>query len=162
MGVDIATPEAGSTTGGLTRDATLQHGQRFVLVERESGKILMAIGENALLQACDDMSALPNMWHRHWDCVIEEGWVTLRNRVTQNYLGAAGFRWLSIAPRDRNFTGYLVVTRSSGGGQTLSAVYQEPLGIKQIVCDGNFNGERLRLDPGATKGLEWEFIMLDS
>ncbi|KAG6324410.1 hypothetical protein E4U22_002154 [Claviceps purpurea] len=161
MGVDIATPEAGSTTGGLTRDATFQDGKRFVLIERESGKVLTAIGKDALLQACDDMSALPNMWHWHWDCAIEEGWVTLRNRVTKNYLGSDPCGWyLMVASRDKTFTGHLVVTRSSGGGQTLSAPYAK--GIKQIVHIAGRNPSQ-KLGLGTTdKGLEWEFVRLES
>ncbi|KAG6168172.1 hypothetical protein E4U11_005962 [Claviceps purpurea] len=161
MGVDIATPEAGSTTGGLTRDATFQDGKRFVLIERESGKVLTAIGEDAVLQACDDMSALPSMWHWHWDCDITRGWVTLRNRVTQNYLGGSYYGSLRVVSRDARresegwFTGHLVVTRSSGGGQTLSAPFA--MGIEQIVR--NASG---KLELGTTKGLEWEFVRLES
>ncbi|KAG6152450.1 hypothetical protein E4U23_003151 [Claviceps purpurea] len=160
MGVDIATPEAGSTTGGLTRDATFQDGKRFVLIERESGKVLTAIGEDAVLQACDDMSALPSMWHWHWDCAIEEGWVTLRNRVTKNYLGSDSRGWyLMVESRDKTFTGHLVVTRSSGGGQTLSAPYAK--GIKQIVHDAGHDASG-ELVLGTTNGLEWEFVRLES
>ncbi|KAG6097359.1 hypothetical protein E4U30_000744 [Claviceps sp. LM220 group G6] len=157
MGVDIATPEAGST---LTRDATLQHGQRFVLVERESGKVLTAIGPEAVLQTCDDMSALPNMWHWHWDCVIEQGWVTLRNRVTQNYLGNDWCSLRVMSCDGSSFTGHLVVTRSSGGGQTLSAPHKQG-GIKQIVHDAGRDASQ-KLDLGTTKGLEWEFVRLES
>ncbi|KAG6131272.1 hypothetical protein E4U28_007019 [Claviceps purpurea] len=159
MGVDTAKPEAGSTTGGLTRDATFQDGKRFVLIERESGKVLTAIGQDAVLQACDDMSALPSMWHWHWDCAIVEGWVTLRNRVTQNYLGAVNSYWVSVAPREGLFTGHLVVTRSSGGGQTLSAPFAT--GIEQIVHDAGRNASG-KLELGTTKGLEWEFVRLES
>ncbi|KAG6201506.1 hypothetical protein E4U22_003084 [Claviceps purpurea] len=160
MGVDIATPEAGSTTGGLTRDAILQGGQRFVLKERGSGKFLIAVGQSPVLQACDDMSALPNMWHWHWDCVMTHGWVTLRNRITENYLGAdlSNARRvfvLRVAPRAGAFTGYLVVTRSSGGGQTLSAPYKQD--IRQIVEIES----KQALGLGTTEGLEWEFIRVE-
>ncbi|KAG6056162.1 hypothetical protein E4U17_002436 [Claviceps sp. LM77 group G4] len=159
MSVDIATPEADSSTGGLTRDAALQDGQRFVLVERESGKILMAIGHEALLQACDDMSALHSIWHWHWDCAIEGGWVTLRNRVTKKYLGSDSCGgYLIVASRSMTFTGHLVVTRSSGGGQTLSAPYAK--GIKLVHDAGRNVSAKLKL--GTTKGLEWEFVRLES
>ncbi|KAG6231431.1 hypothetical protein E4U34_004928 [Claviceps purpurea] len=165
MGVDIATPEAGSTTGGLTRDATFQDGKRFVLIERESGKVLAAIGQDAVLQACDDMSALPSVWHCHWDCDITRGWVTLRNRVTQNYLGGSYHGSLRVASCNARresegwFTGHLVVTRSSGGGQTLSAPFAT--GIEQIVHDAGRNASG-KLELGTTKGLEWEFVRLES
>ncbi|KAG6064689.1 hypothetical protein E4U32_008177 [Claviceps aff. humidiphila group G2b] len=160
MGVDIATPEAGSTTGGLTRDATLQHGQRFVLVARESGKVLIAVGQRPVLQACDDVSALHNMWHSHWDCLMAHGWITLQNRITENYLGADLMTApritskveliLRVAPRAVAFTGNLVVTRSTGGGQALSAPYKGD--IRQIV------GTNQALGLDTTGGLEWEFI----
>ncbi|KAG6104062.1 hypothetical protein E4U31_002254 [Claviceps sp. LM219 group G6] len=144
----------GSTTSGLTRDATLQHGKRFVLVARKSGKVLIAVGQRPVLQAYDDVSALHNMWHSHWDCLMAHGWITLQNRITENYLGAdlmtASRIILRVAPRAAAFTGNLVVTRSTGGGQALSAPYKGD--IRQIV------GTNQALGLDTTGGLEWEFI----
>ncbi|KAG6111843.1 hypothetical protein E4U31_004004 [Claviceps sp. LM219 group G6] len=48
----------GSTTDGLTRNATLKSGQRLVLFDKESGKVLVAVGQNVVFQACDDMSVV--------------------------------------------------------------------------------------------------------
>ncbi|KAG6102864.1 hypothetical protein E4U30_000052 [Claviceps sp. LM220 group G6] len=166
MSVDIATPEAESTTGGLTRDASLQCGKIFILVERGSGKALMAVGQNAVLQACHDMRALQSMWQWHWHCTVRNGWVTLRNRITENYLGAdfssrsprGTYFALKVAPCAGAFTGYLVVTRSSGGGQTLSAPYKED--IRQIVR--RKESQALGLGTyGMTEGIEWEFIRVE-
>ncbi|KAG6077761.1 hypothetical protein E4U15_004559 [Claviceps sp. LM218 group G6] len=156
MSVDIATPEAESTTSGLTRDASLESGKIFILVERESGKALMAVGQNAVLQTCHDMRALQSMWQWHWHCTVQNGWVTLRNRITETYLGAAcRCRLIVTSSFSDGFTGDLVVTRSSGGGQTLSARYKEI--IWQIV--GGKEPQALGL--GMTKGLEWEFIRVE-
>ncbi|KAG6231432.1 hypothetical protein E4U34_004929 [Claviceps purpurea] len=160
MGVDIATPEAGSTTGGLTRDATLQNGQRFVLFDKESGKALVAVGQNVVFQACDDMSVLHSMWHWHWDCVVAKGWVSLRNRISENYLGPIynpSIARLTVAPisapSSDGFTGHLVVT---GRGQTLSAPYGDYM--YQIV-----RGKTPQtLAMGTTEGVEWEFIRVES
>ncbi|KAG6131274.1 hypothetical protein E4U28_007021 [Claviceps purpurea] len=162
MGVDIATPEAGSTTGGLTRDATLQNGQRFVLVEKESGKVLTVIAHQAVLQDCDDMSmnAVHSMRHWHWDCIMTHGWMMLRNRVSENYLGPIYDRSIArltvapiSAPTSGGFTGHLVVT---GRGQTLSA----PNGGYMFQIVRSKTPQTLAV--GMTEGVEWEFIRVES
>ncbi|KAG6231435.1 hypothetical protein E4U34_004932 [Claviceps purpurea] len=80
---------AGSTTTGAdnphtsimdipNRDATLQSGQRYVLVERQSGSVLIAVGEDTVLQTCGPARAqvplgFHSQWHWHWDCVDDDG-----------------------------------------------------------------------------------------
>ncbi|KAG6097358.1 hypothetical protein E4U30_000743 [Claviceps sp. LM220 group G6] len=152
MSVDIATPEVGSTTGGLTRNATLKSGQRFVLFDKESGKVLVAVGQNVVFQACDDMSVVHSMWHWHWDCVVAKGWVSLRNRISEYYLGP-NYERLVVGPISGGFTGHLVVT---GRGQTLSAPYGEYM--FQIA-----RGKTPQtLAMATTEGVEWEFIRVES
>ncbi|KAG5997836.1 hypothetical protein E4U52_002699 [Claviceps spartinae] len=152
MSVDIATPEAGSTTGGLTRNATLKSGQRFVLFDKESGKAVVAVGQNVVFQACDDMSVVHSMWPWHWDCVVAKGWVSLRNRISEYYLGP-DYERLVVGPISGRFTGHLVV---KGRGQTLSAPYGEYM--FQIV-----RGKTPQtLAMATTEGVEWEFIRVES
>ncbi|KAG6169438.1 hypothetical protein E4U51_001581 [Claviceps purpurea] len=111
-GVDTPTSETDSIMDIPNRDATLQSGQRYVLIERQSGSVLIAVGEDAVLQTCENISAFHSQWHWHWDCVDDDGWITLRNRITGNYLGASSTFWnpaVKVRPRGDGFTGRLVV-----------------------------------------------------
>ncbi|KAG6056161.1 hypothetical protein E4U17_002435 [Claviceps sp. LM77 group G4] len=158
-GVDTPTSETDSTMDIPSRDATLQSGQRYVLVERQSGSVLIAVGEDAVLQTCESTSDFHSQWHWHWDCVDDDGWMTLRNRITGNYLGASSTFWnpaVKVRPRGGGFTARLVVTRSCGGRQTLSALYKE--GLWQIV--GGKAPDQLGL--AREGGLEWECIRIES
>ncbi|KAG6128907.1 hypothetical protein E4U38_005438 [Claviceps purpurea] len=158
-GVDTPTSETDSTMDIPNRDATLQSGQRYVLIERQSGSVLIAVGEDAVLQTCENISAFHSQWHWHWDCVDDDGWITLRNRITGNYLGASSAFWnpaVKVRPGGDGFTGRLVVTRSCGGRQTLSALYKE--GLWRIV--GGKAPDQLGL--ARDGGLEWECVRIES
>ncbi|KAG6030652.1 hypothetical protein E4U40_007727 [Claviceps sp. LM458 group G5] len=161
-GVDTPTSETDATMdipSRDARDATLQSGQRYVLVERQSGSVLIAVGEDAVLQTCESTSNFHSQWHWHWDCVDDDGWMTLRNRITGNYLGASSAFWnpaVKVRPRGGGFTARLVVTRSCGGRQTLSALYKE--GLWRIV--GGKAPDQLGL--ARDGGLEWECIRIES
>ncbi|KAG6097355.1 hypothetical protein E4U30_000740 [Claviceps sp. LM220 group G6] len=158
-GVNTHTSETDSTMDIPDRDVTLQSGQRYVLIERQSGSVLIAVGEDAMLQTCETTDAFHSQWHWHWDCVDDDGWVTLRNRITGNYLGASSTFWnpaVKVRPRGDGFTARLVVIRSCGGRQTLSALYKE--GLWRIV--GGKAPDQLGL--ARDGGLEWECIRIES
>ncbi|KAG5957318.1 hypothetical protein E4U58_006185 [Claviceps cyperi] len=158
-GVNTPPSETDSSMDISNRDATLQSGQRYVLVERQSGSVLIAVGEDAVLQTCESTSAFHNHWHWHWDCVDDDGWMTLRNRITGNYFGASSTFWnpaVKVRPRGDGFTARLVVTRSCERRQTLSALYKE--GLWRIV--GGKAPDQLGL--ARVGGLEWECIRVES
>ncbi|KAG6096342.1 hypothetical protein E4U14_007976 [Claviceps sp. LM454 group G7] len=160
-GVDTPTSDTDSTMDIPDRDATLQSGQRYVLIERQSGSVLIAVGEDAVLQTCETTSAFDSQWHWHWDCVDDDGWMTLRNRITGNYLGTRSTFWswtpaVKVQSRGDGFTARLVVTRSCGGRQTLLALCKE--GLWRIV--GGKAPDQLGL--ARDGGLEWECIRIES
>ncbi|KAG6125060.1 hypothetical protein E4U12_007632 [Claviceps purpurea] len=68
-----------SSAGSTTTGADNPHiGQRYVLVERQSGSVLIAVGEGTVLQTCGPARAqvplgFHSQWHWHWDCVDDDG-----------------------------------------------------------------------------------------
>ncbi|KAG6285940.1 hypothetical protein E4U46_005340 [Claviceps purpurea] len=60
-GADTPTSETDSIMDIPNRDATLQSGQRYALVERQSGSVLIAVGEDTVLctnlRSCESTSA---------------------------------------------------------------------------------------------------------
>ncbi|QPH06298.1 hypothetical protein C2857_004677 [Epichloe festucae Fl1] len=160
-GDSMQTPSTSVTTmvprgPNLINDADPQDGERFIVVERSTGKALAVVNGKLELQACDGTGTFGSQWHWHWDCSLKNGWLGFRNRVTGRYLG--------YESNKRNPTGEisneaiehgaferLHASRSSDGSHILYAPYHDELRrIKSGVTGEFFLGK--------IGGIEWEFI----
>ncbi|KAG5926461.1 hypothetical protein E4U53_003077 [Claviceps sorghi] len=150
-----------SLDSNVTRHARLRAGGRFVIKDADGDRYLTVEGQDLVLQDCDDVGSFDEYWHWHWVCSEDDGWFRLRNRVTNNYIGVAcgGNCAVSIKVKpcsDDGFSGRLVVTPSSGGGQTLSALSRQG-GLWQITL-----GDPLyEAMPRKSGGTSFEFIEME-
>ncbi|KAG5998348.1 hypothetical protein E4U54_002218 [Claviceps lovelessii] len=145
----------------VTRGSRLQAGGRFVIKEKNSDRILTISKGFAMFQKCDDIESLDKYWHWHWDCIDDQGWFRLQNRVTGGFIGvcANGRRGLIIKVKNEHrlsSSGRLVVTLTSNGDQTLSVV--SPTDELEQMTLGSFSNI---LVPRKSGGVGLEFIKLE-
>lgn len=164
-GDSVQTPSTSVTTTvprgpNLIKDADPRHGERFIIVERSTEMALAIVDGEPELQVCDGTETFGIQWHLHWECVLNDGWLGLRNRVTGKYLGYG----IEICPAvtivqntaiDHAVFERFHASRSSDGGHILYAPYHSEF---RLVTVGESTGV-LKLEMTETEeGTKWQFI----